>query len=157
MRHRQLHDLKQDCQVVAPSLIPKKPGERVKTDRRDSLSLARLHRAGELTAVWIPGEAQEVLRDPTRAREDMKHLRGRQFGESRSRMAKALKRLPRERIASRCAIQLNTGTRCHVEAEMIARGLDALDPPLHSVVMIENVGNLICPALFDLGEQAKVG
>ena len=72
--YRQLHDLKQDCQVVAPSLIPKKPGERVKTDRRDSLSLARLHRAGELTAVWIPGEAQEALRDLTRAREDMKHL-----------------------------------------------------------------------------------
>jgi transposase len=54
--YRQLRDLKQDCQVVAPSLIPRKPGERVKTDRRDSLSLARLHRAGELTAVSVPGE-----------------------------------------------------------------------------------------------------
>jgi transposase len=71
---RQLRELKQDCQVVAPSLIPKKPGERVKTDRRDSLSLARLHRAGELSSVWIPDEAQEALRDLTRAREDMKHL-----------------------------------------------------------------------------------
>jgi transposase len=71
---RQLRELKQDCQVVAPSLIPKKPGERVKTDRRDSLSLARLHRAGELSPVWIPDEAQEALRDLTRAREDMKHL-----------------------------------------------------------------------------------
>jgi len=59
---------------VAPSLIPKKPGERVKTDRRDALSLARLHRAGELRPVWIPDEAQEALRDLTRAREDMKHL-----------------------------------------------------------------------------------
>jgi transposase len=71
---RQLRDLKQDCQVIAPSLIPKKPGERVKTDRRDALSLARLHRAGELRPVWIPDEAQEALRDLTRAREDMKHL-----------------------------------------------------------------------------------
>ncbi len=71
---RQLRDLKQDCQVVAPSLIPRKPGERVKTDRRDALSLARPHRAGELTPVWIPDEAQEALRDLTRAREDMKHL-----------------------------------------------------------------------------------
>src|ERR1700746_222431 len=71
---RQLRGLKQDCQVVAPSLIPKKPGERVKTDRRDALSLARLHRAGELSPVWIPDEAQEALRDLTRAREDMKHL-----------------------------------------------------------------------------------
>ena len=59
---------------VAPSLIPKKAGDRVKTDRRDSMSLARLHRAGELTAVWVPDGVQEALRDLTRAREDMKHL-----------------------------------------------------------------------------------
>ena len=72
--HRQLTELGWDCQVVAPSLIPRKAGDRVKTDRRDSLSLARLHRAGELTAVWVPDEAQEALRDLTRAREDMKHL-----------------------------------------------------------------------------------
>lgn len=72
--HRQLSDLGWDCQVVAPSLIPKKAGDRVKTDRRDSLMLARLHRAGELTAVWVPDGAQEALRDLTRAREDMKHL-----------------------------------------------------------------------------------
>ena len=71
---RQLSDLGWDCQVVAPSLIPKKAGDRVKTDRRDALSLARLHRAGELTAVWLPDGAQEALRDLTRAREDMKHL-----------------------------------------------------------------------------------
>lgn len=72
--HRQLTELGWDCQVVAPSLIPKKAGDRVKTDRRDSLMLARLHRAGELTAVWVPDDAQEGLRDLTRAREDMKHL-----------------------------------------------------------------------------------
>ena len=72
--HRQLTDLGWDCQVIAPSLIPKKAGDRVKTDRRDSLSLARLHRAGELTAVWVPDAAQEALRDLTRAREDLKHL-----------------------------------------------------------------------------------
>ena len=72
--HRQLVSLGQDCQVVAPALIPKKPGDRVKTDRRDSLTLARLHRAGELTSVWVPDEAQETLRDLTRAREDLKRL-----------------------------------------------------------------------------------
>jgi transposase len=72
--HRQLTDLGWECLVVAPSLIPKKAGDRVETDRRDSLSLARLHRAGELTAVWVPDGAQEALRDLTRAREDMKHL-----------------------------------------------------------------------------------
>jgi transposase len=72
--YRQLRELGQDCQVIAPSLIPKKAGDRVKTDRRDSMTLARLHRAGELTAVWVPGSAQESLRDLTRAREDMKQL-----------------------------------------------------------------------------------
>ena len=72
--HRQLKGLKQDCQVVAPSLIPRKPGDRVKTDRRDSLNLARLHRAGELTSVWVPDEPQEALRDLTRAREDLKRM-----------------------------------------------------------------------------------
>jgi transposase len=72
--HRQLTDLGWECQVVAPSLIPKKAGDRVKTDRRDSMSLARLHRAGELTAVVVPDSLQEALRDLTRAREDMKHL-----------------------------------------------------------------------------------
>jgi hydrogenase nickel incorporation protein HypB len=53
-------------------------------------------------------------------------------------------------------VQINTGAGCHLEADMTARGLQQLDPPLHSVVMIENVGNLVCPALFDLGERAKV-
>lgn len=72
--HRQLTELGWDCQVVAPSLIPRKAGDRVKTDRRDSLMLARLLRAGELTAVWVPDGAQESLRDPTRAREDMKEM-----------------------------------------------------------------------------------
>jgi hydrogenase nickel incorporation protein HypB len=54
------------------------------------------------------------------------------------------------------AVQINTGAGCHLDAEMLARGLEALKPPFGSVVMIENVGNLVCPALFDLGERAKV-
>jgi hydrogenase nickel incorporation protein HypB len=53
-------------------------------------------------------------------------------------------------------VQINTGTGCHLDATMIERGLQQLNPPLNSVVMIENVGNLVCPALFDLGEQGKV-
>jgi transposase len=58
-----------DCVVVAPSLIPKKAGDRVKTNRRDALDLARLLRAGELTAVWVPDARHEAMRDLTRARE----------------------------------------------------------------------------------------
>ncbi|MBW4641722.1 MAG: hydrogenase nickel incorporation protein HypB [Goleter apudmare HA4340-LM2] len=53
-------------------------------------------------------------------------------------------------------VQINTGTGCHLDASMIERGLQQLKPPFNSVVMIENVGNLVCPALFDLGEQVKV-
>src|SRR4029077_9470325 len=53
-------------------------------------------------------------------------------------------------------VQINTGAGCHLDAAMLARGLQMLDPPPESVVMIENVGNLVCPALFDLGERAKV-
>ena len=54
------------------------------------------------------------------------------------------------------AIQINTGAGCHLEADMLARALEQLRPRAGSVVMIENVGNLVCPALFDLGERAKV-
>jgi hydrogenase nickel incorporation protein HypB len=53
-------------------------------------------------------------------------------------------------------VQINTGAGCHLEADMTARALAQLDPPARSLVMIENVGNLVCPALFDLGERAKV-
>jgi len=53
-------------------------------------------------------------------------------------------------------VQINTGVGCHLDAEMVARGLEGLDPPGGSVVVIENVGNLVCPALFDLGEAARV-
>jgi hydrogenase nickel incorporation protein HypB len=54
------------------------------------------------------------------------------------------------------AVQINTGSGCHLDAQMLAGGLRTLDPPERSVVLIENVGNLVCPALFDLGEQARV-
>jgi transposase len=67
--YRQIMGLGHACNVVAPSLVPKKPGDRVKTNRRDAVSLAKLLRAGELTAVWVPDEAHEAMRDLTRARE----------------------------------------------------------------------------------------
>ena len=67
--HRLIKDLGHDCIVVAPSLIPKKAGDRVKTNRRDAVALAKLLRAGELTAVWVPDPRHEAMRDLTRARE----------------------------------------------------------------------------------------
>ena len=66
--HRLLTGCGHSCIVVAPSLIPMKSGDRVKTDRRDAVMLAKLHRAGELTAIWIPDAAHEAMRDLVRAR-----------------------------------------------------------------------------------------
>jgi transposase len=66
--YRQIKSLGHECMVVAPSLIPKKPGDRVKTNRRDALGLVKLLRAGELTAVWVPDERHEAMRDLSRAR-----------------------------------------------------------------------------------------
>ena len=70
--YRHITGLGHQCDVVAPSLIPKKPGDRIKTDRRDSENLSRLYRSGDLTPVWVPDQEQEAMRDLTRAREDMK-------------------------------------------------------------------------------------
>ncbi len=68
----QLTELGVECVVIAPTLVPVKAGDRVKTDRRDALKLARSHRAGDLTAVWVPDAASEALRDLVRAREAAK-------------------------------------------------------------------------------------
>jgi transposase len=65
---RQLSEAGHECIVVAPSLIPRKAGERIKTDRRDAINLAKLHRAGELSPVWVPDPAHEAIRDLVRAR-----------------------------------------------------------------------------------------
>jgi hydrogenase nickel incorporation protein HypB len=62
----------------------------------------------------------------------------------------------RIRATGRRAVQVNTGAGCHLDAEMLSGALRALDPPRRSVVLVENVGNLVCPALFDLGERSRV-
>ena len=67
---RKLRELGYACEIIAPSLIPKRAGDRVKTDRRDCLRLAELSRAGELKAIWIPDPADEAIRELSRARED---------------------------------------------------------------------------------------
>jgi len=70
--YRLLKSLSHECLVVAPSLVPRKAGDRVKTNRRDAVSLAKLLRAGELTAVWVPDERHEAMRDLSRARQAVK-------------------------------------------------------------------------------------
>jgi transposase len=68
--YRQLALLGARCDVIAPSLIPRRPGDRVKTDRRDAMALARQHRSGDLVRIWVPDEHQEAVRDLVRCRED---------------------------------------------------------------------------------------
>ena len=91
----QLLGLGVHCDVIAPSLVPVKPGDRVKTDRRDALKLAQCYRAGDLTPVWVPDAEQEALRDLVRAREAAKKDQLR----ARHRLGKFLLRQGRRRPA----------------------------------------------------------
>lgn len=70
--HRQLRKLGADCLVISPSTMPRRPGDRVKTDRRDAVTMAKLLRAGELAGIWIPDEEHEAIRDLVRARRTAK-------------------------------------------------------------------------------------
>lgn len=84
----QLTELGVACEVIAPTLVPRKAGDRIKTDRRDAIKLARCYRAGELTPIWIPDKAHEALRDLVRAREAAKQDQHR----ARQRLSKFLLR-----------------------------------------------------------------
>jgi transposase len=95
--YRLIRSLGHDCMVAAPSLIPKKAGARVKTNRRDAVELAKLLRAGELTAVWVPDERHEAMRDLSRARQAaQKHLKGKRQQIS-SLMLRLGRHYPRKR------------------------------------------------------------
>lgn len=85
---RQLAGMGVACDVIAPSLIPQRPGDRIKTDRRDAIKLAKLHRAGQLTPIAVPTEDQEAVRDLVRAREDARRART----DARHRLTKFLLR-----------------------------------------------------------------
>ena len=84
----QLSELGVTCEVIAPTLVPRKAGERIKTDRRDAIKLARCYRAGDLTPIWVPDKAHEALRDLVRARESAKQDQHR----ARQRLSKFLLR-----------------------------------------------------------------
>src|ERR1700694_732097 len=101
----QLTQLGVACEVIAPSLVPTKAGDRVKTDRRDAEKLARCYRAGELTAVWVPDAAHEALRDLVRAREAAK----KDQLKARHRLGKFLLRQGR-----RPATKMNAWTQQHL-------------------------------------------
>ena len=99
--HRQVRAMGIECIVVAPSLIPVRPGDRIKTDRRDAAKLARLLRSGDLVAVWVPDEAGEALRDLVRARDDAKADQLR----ARHRLSKFLLRRARPATGGRACVE----------------------------------------------------
>ena len=104
-----------------------------------------------INLVSSPGAGKTTLLERTIA--DLKNEIGLYVVEGDQATANDGKRI---RAAGAAAVQVNTGMGCHLEADMVAQGLAALKPPVGAMVMIENVGNLVCPALFDLGERAKV-
>lgn len=117
---RQLAALGIDCAVIAPSLIPTRPGRRVKTDKRDARALCRLFRAGELTRVRVPGPDEEIVRDVVRAREDLTE----DIVRSRHRISKLLLRhgrVYRERRSTWTEAHLAWIRRQRFESERLER------------------------------------
>lgn len=124
--------------------------------RNDELAVVNRRRLADLGIVAInllssPGAGKTTLLERT-----LRDLGGeRRFAVIEGDQATDL---DAQRIrATGCAtVQINTGTGCHLDAAMVSRALDDLDPAAGTMVLVENVGNLVCPALFDLGEAAKV-
>lgn len=149
----QLEKLGVSCIVAAPTLIPVKAGDRVKTDRRDALKLARLHRSGELTPVWVPDAAHEALRDLVRAREAAK----RDELRARHRLSKFLLRhgLRTDKV--------KWGTAFWIWVKSLKLGQGALDATLldymteveHAEARIERLEKSIDVALADAPAQMQ--
>ncbi len=138
--------------------------EDTRTVQLEQKVLAKNDRLAELNRDWLRERgvlAINLMSSPGAGKTTLLERTAREMG---SKMAISViegdqaAMLDAERIrSSGChVVQINTGAGCHLDAAMVAEGLRLLDPPSGSVVMIENVGNLVCPALFDLGEQARV-
>lgn len=143
------------CEVVAPTLIPVKPGDRVKTDRRDAEKLARSYRSGDLTAVWVPDAAHEALRDLVRAREAAKDDQLR----ARHRLGKFLLRQGR-----RPSGQMSAWTGKHMQwikqqhFEQIAQEatlLDYLHEVEHAATRIERLEKALDAAVEKVPEKMR--
>jgi transposase len=152
----QLTKLGVRCEVVAPTLIPVKPGDRVKTDRRDAEKLARCYRAGDLTPVWVPDAAHEALRDLVRAREAAKQDQLR----ARNRLGKFLLRQGRRAPEG---TQAWTGKYMKWIKEQVrfeqpaqeATLLDYLHEVEHAVERIQRLENSIDQAIQTVPEKMR--
>ncbi len=152
----QLAELGVACQVVAPTLVPVKAGDRVKTDRRDAEKLAKCHRAGDLTAVWVPDRAHEALRDLVRARLAAKRDQRR----ARHRLSKFLLRHGRHAPAEVGAWTLKylEWARAKVQFEEMAQTatlLDYLHEVEHAANRIKRLEHAIDAALVSVPAEMK--
>lgn len=146
---------------VAPALHRHVPGATIaleqdllaKNQQRADVNRAWFAARGilALNLVSSPGSGKTTLLERS-----ITDLRGRMQIEVVEGDQATVNDAERIRSAGARAVQINTGTGCHLEADMLERGLRQLQPPPGSLLMIENVGNLVCPAMFDLGEWAKV-
>ena len=152
----QLTALGVPCEVVAPTLVPTKAGDRVKTDRRDALRLARGYRAGDLTAVWVPDAAHEALRDLVRAREAAKRDQHR----ARQRLGKFLLRHGRRRPPTAMTVWTHTHLAwvrtVHFEhAAQEATRLDYLHEVEHMADRLERLERAIDEAVKTAPERMR--
>ena len=135
-----------------------------RTIRLEQDILAKNNRLAERNRGWFEGRrifALNLMSSPGAGKTTLLERTIRELGRELALAViegdqETLRDAERIRAAGCKVVQINTGTGCHLDAEMLNRALRELDPPTGSVVMIENVGNLVCPALFDLGESARV-
>jgi transposase len=155
-RYWQLTQMGVKCEVVAPTLVPVKAGDRVKTDRRDAERLARCYRAGDLTAVWVPDAAHEALRDLVRAREAAKTDQLR----ARHRLGKFLlrhgRRAPEGVLAwTHKYLQWLKGEVHFAQAAQEATLLDYLHEVEHQVARIEQLERAIDAAVHSVPAKMR--
>ena len=140
------------------------PGRPVGTIRLEQEILGKNRRVADANRQWLSGRrilALNLLSSPgagktsllERTLRELGHELGMSVIEGDQETERDAERI---RATGSRAVQINTGTGCHLDADMVRRGLAQLEPAAGSVVVIENVGNLVCPALFDLGEHKKV-
>ena len=140
------------------------PGRDVQTIALEAAVLGKNQQLAERNRGWLAGRGVLALNLMSSPGSGKTTLLERCIGDLRSQVAISVVEgdqatandAQRIRAAGAAAVQVNTGTGCHLEAEMLERALRLLQPAAGTLLVIENVGNLVCPALFDLGESARV-
>lgn len=151
--HGHTHDAQKNVHHVHSHIVALEARVLAKNDARATANRAWLRERSvvALNLMSSPGAGKTTLLE--RTLRDLASKRPLAVIEGDQETARDADRI---RAAGARAVQINTGAGCHLDAEMVSRALDELSPATRSLLFIENVGNLVCPALFDLGERARV-